>query len=159
MQTAFAERLPIDYLAARSVDEDAAGLHSLEELRPGHVPGRIVQRSVEGEDVGLARHLFERQESAVLALFAGGIACHDAGIPTSGRRPRRATRRVLHRRFRGFCLQVPRPVLVRGGPVLQRRIAVRPVHCILRRSLLRCRVADNTPCRCGRSRWSPLRSV
>lgn len=34
--------------------------------------------------------------------------------------------------------------------MLQRRIAVRPVHCILRRSLLRCRVADNTPCRCGR---------
>lgn len=30
--------------------------------------------------------------------------------------------------------------------MLQRRIAVRPVHCILRRSLLRCRVADNTPC-------------
>ncbi len=84
LQTAFAERLPIDYLAARSVDEDAAGLHSLEELRPGHVPGRIVQRSVEGEDVGLARHLFERQESAVLALFAGGIACHDAESPRPG---------------------------------------------------------------------------
>ena len=34
--------------------------------------------------------------------------------------------------------------------MLQRRIAVRPVHCILRRSLLRCRVADNTPV----SMWS-----
>ena len=77
LQTAFAERLPIDYLAARSVDEDAAGLHSLEELRPGHVPGRIVQR-VWKVRMSAWHATSSSGRNPPCSRSSRGIACHDA---------------------------------------------------------------------------------
>ena len=61
-------------------------LELLESSPVHHLSAEDVYKALlaAGEDVGLARHLFERQESAVLALFAGGIACHDAESPRPG---------------------------------------------------------------------------
>ena len=56
------------------------------DLQPpvAHAERRGVERRVEGEQVGFARDLFQRQEPAMLALFARRVAADDAEAPQAG---------------------------------------------------------------------------
>ena len=78
------EGFAVHDLAARGVDDCGTGFHLPEKGGIGHVAGRGVERRVEGEQVGFAGHLPERQEAAVFALLARRVARQHAEAPRLG---------------------------------------------------------------------------
>jgi len=78
------QRVAVDHFAARGVHHHGARFKPGEQLLAGHVPRRGVERRVEGEQVGFACDLFQRQEPAMLALFARRVAADDAEAPQAG---------------------------------------------------------------------------
>ena len=84
LQAACREGFAVHDLAARGVDDCGTGFHLPEKGGIGHVAGRGVERRVEGEQVGFAGHLPERQEAAVFALLARRVARQHAEAPRLG---------------------------------------------------------------------------
>ena len=74
----------VDHFAARGVHHYGVRFQAGEQSLAGHVPRRGVKRRVKGEYVGLACDLVQRQESAMLALFARRVAADDAEAPQAG---------------------------------------------------------------------------
>ena len=83
-ETAPEQGCAVNHLPARGVHHDGAGFHPPEQLLAGHAARRVVERGVEREDVGLAGHLLQRQESAPLPLLARRVAAENAESPRFG---------------------------------------------------------------------------